>query len=259
MEKTVLYRERKGAVPWWKGLAVAMGMVTFFPLVPLVAVAEGAGASGSASWGVFSNYIWRGQRLSDRTVVQLDTSLAYKGASVGFWANYDTHVGEVTEVDYLATYSFSAGKAGLELGYIYYSLEGVNDTQEFYLSASYDVILAPSLTIYYDFDLGTGAFVTFSIGHSFSLPAGASLDLSALVSVNLKDEVLGDFYNFYNAEAGIGVGVPLYGPVSLSLTGNVSVPLSGEAKDAIEVLSVNGALAGSGINYYGGASVAMEF
>ena len=44
-------------------------------------------------------------------------------------------------------------------GYIYYALNNANDTQELYLSAAYDIMLKPTLAVYYDFDEGNGAFM----------------------------------------------------------------------------------------------------
>src|SRR4030066_60665 len=144
-------------------LALLLGMVfagSVFASEPKV--------SGTASVDVLSNYVWRGQKLSNRWVIQPSVGITYGSFGANIWANYDsdkpeatssdTGHGEFTETDLTLNYSFSVNKFNLVAGYIYYALEGANDTQEFYLSSNYDTFLKPALTVYYDFDEGNGAF-----------------------------------------------------------------------------------------------------
>ena len=45
--------------------------------------------SGSASVDVMSNYVWRGQKLSNSWVVQPSVAITYGVFGANLWANYD--------------------------------------------------------------------------------------------------------------------------------------------------------------------------
>ncbi len=131
--------------------------------------AEEPKVSGSASVDVMSNYVWRGQKPSNSWVIQPSVGITYGSFGANIWANYDSDRAEATETDLTLNYGFSVNKFNFVAGYIYYALEGTNDTQEVYFSANYDTLLKPALTIYYDYDEGDGAFILASICHSFGL------------------------------------------------------------------------------------------
>lgn len=111
-----------------------------------------ADTSGSASVDVMSNYLWRGQKLSEGVAIQPAVGISYGGFGVNIWANYDSTPNEHTETDLTLNYTFSLDKFGFDVGYVYYALEGFDDTQEFYLGVSYDTLLSPSATLYKDSD-----------------------------------------------------------------------------------------------------------
>lgn len=46
--------------------------------------------SGSASVDVMSNYVWRGQKLSNSWVVQPSVAITYGVFGANLWANYDS-------------------------------------------------------------------------------------------------------------------------------------------------------------------------
>ena len=110
----------------------------------------------------------------DSIVIQPSLSVAYKGFGANLWANLDTDLvgygsNKWNETDFTLSYDGAYEKFGYGVGWIYYALDSVSDTQEFYATASYDTILAPSLTIYYDTDAFAGDwYANFSIGHSFA-------------------------------------------------------------------------------------------
>ena len=123
----------------------------------LSTAAEG---EASASLGVYSNYVWRGQTLSTDAVVQPTVGLSWKGFGANLWANLDTdnpgnNSNLWSETDFTLSYDGAYEKLGYGFGWIYYSVVGA-DTQEFYATMSYDTILSPSLTIYYDTDAFAG-------------------------------------------------------------------------------------------------------
>ncbi len=232
--------------------------------------AEEAKTSGYASVDVISNYVWRGQKLSNSWIVQPSVSITYGGFGTNIWSNYDsdraevssdTRHGEFTETDITLKYSYAIDKWSFVAGYIYYALEGVNDTQELYLSAGYDTLLKPTLTLYYDFDEGNGAFIVASISHSFEVSNGIALNLGASASYNINNKVMGfdkdgkDFCNFYNAEISSSLNIPVYKAITVTPKFAYSFPLSNDAKEAINKISDDG----DKDIFYGGINLTLSF
>ncbi len=247
------------------GLALA---VTLFVAVGSV-YAEETKTSGYASADAMSNYVWRGQKLSNSWVIQPSVGITYGVFGVNVWANYDSDSkidegdghGEFTETDLTLSYTRSVDKWSFGAGYIYYALDGANDTQEVYLSAGYDTLFNPSLTLYYDFDEGNGAFVVAAIGHSFEIAKETNWNLGASASYNIKNKVMGfdkdgdDFSNFYNAELSTSVDIPVWKAVSIAPKLAYSFPLSNDAKEAIRKISDDG----DKDIFYGGVNITLSF
>jgi len=231
--------------------------------------AEEIKTSGSASVDVMSNYVWRGQKLSNSWVVQPSVAITYGVFGANIWANYDSDSkidegnghGEFNETDLTLSYTRSMGKWTFGAGYIYYALNAANDTQEIYLSASYDTLLKPTLTAYYDFDEGNGAFIVASIGHSIEVAKGINLNLGASASYNINNKVMGfdkggdDFSNFYNAELSSSLNIPVWKAITVTPKIAYSFPLSDDAKDAIKKISDDG----DKDIFYGGVNVTLSF
>jgi hypothetical protein len=225
--------------------------------------------SGYASVDVMSNYVWRGQKLSNSWVIQPSAGITYGVFGANIWANYDSDSkidegdghGEFTETDITLNYTRSIDKLTLTAGYIYYALNAANDTQEFYISAAYDTLLKPALTVYYDFDEGQGAYVLASIGHSFEVIKGTSLNLGASASYNINNKVMGfdkdgkDFSNFYNAELSSSLSIPVYKSITITPKVAYSFPLSNDAKEAIKKISDDG----KKDIFYGGINLTLSF
>lgn len=154
------------------------------------AYAEEIKKGGYASIDVRSNYVWRGQKLSNSWVIQPSIGLNYGAFGASIWSNYDrgrkettsgdsNGHGKITETDITLTYTHSIDKLSLTGGYIYYALEGANDTQEVFINISYDTFLSPYLTVYYDYDEGNGAFIVAGIGHTIPITKDLDLKLGA--------------------------------------------------------------------------------
>jgi hypothetical protein len=219
-----------------------------------VVYADGPKTSGYASVDTLSSYVWRGQKLSHGWVVQPSAGINYGGFGANLWANYDSDSrldegngheghGEFTETDITLNYSHSFYKLSLSGGYIYYALNDAPDTQELYISAGYDVLLNPTLTVYYDYDEGRGAFIVASIGHSFEVLKGINLNLGASASYNVKNKVMGvdadgnDFSNFYNGELSSSLNIPVWKAITVTPKIAYSFPLSADARNAIRSIS----------------------
>lgn len=243
-----------------KGFRKAILMVLALSLIAPAAWAE-TDTEGWALVDFFSSYVWRGQKLSDNWVIQPDIGVYYGGFSADLWANYDSDIEEHNETDLTLSYTHEIEKLSLEIGWIYYALDGYEDTQEAYLSVSYDIVLSPSLTYYYDYDQGDGGFLTFSLSHSFDLPQNMALNLGASVGVNFENEVMGvnmegdTFTNFYNGEVTASLTIPLHENFTLEPKVGYTISLSDDAEDAIESISYD---EDSSI-LYGGVNLTLSF
>ncbi len=228
--------------------------------------------SGYASMDAMSNYVWRGQKLSNSWVIQPSVGINYGAFGVNIWSNYDSDRfevtsgsesghGKITETDITLTYTHSINKLTLTGGYIYYALEGANDTQELFISASYDMLLNPSLTVYYDYDEGNGAFIVVAVGHTFPVYKDIGLKLGATAGYNIRNKVMGfdddgkRFTNFYNAELSASVTIPVHKNISLTPKIAYSFPLSSDAKEAIRRVSDDG----KKNILYGGVNLTLNF
>lgn len=229
-----------------------------------VFVTGAAAAEGSAGVGadVLSNYVWRGQKLSDdHGVVQPWVDFSLGGFGANYWANYDLENSEHTETDLTLSYSTEMDRLGVTVGYINYALDGASDTQEVFVEAGYDTVLSPTVAVYYDFDEGEGAFAVLSVGHSVDLAGGAALNLAASASVNFGNLVMGvdssgdEFTNLYNGEVSVSVSVPFGEYVTVEPKVAWSFPLSDEAEAAIESLSFDN----DGSTVYGGVALSAGF
>lgn len=254
------------------GIVLVMAVVVFVGLMAGNSFAEGPKVSGFASVDVMSNYIWRGIKVSNSTVVQPSVGITYGDFAANFWGNYDSDVaewtsngqtghGEMSEVDLTLSYTKSINKLTLTGGYIYYAFEGFNDTQEFFVTAAYDTLLSPSLTVFYDYDEGNGAFIIASVGHTFKLPKDMSLKLGALASYNIENGIMGfdkdgnKFSNFYNAELNAALTIPISKAVSVTPKMAYSFAISNDAKDAMKGLANDG----TRNILYGGVNLTLSF
>jgi len=232
--------------------------------------AEEPAVSGAASVDLMSNYVWRGQKLSNSWVLQPSVGITYGGFGANIWGNYDNRLeatssdsghGEFNEVDFTLNYSRAIDKLTLTAGYIYYAFDGASDTQEVYLSAAYETLLSPALTVYYDYDEGNGAFIVASIGHSIALPKDMSLNLGALASYNINNKIMGfdkdgkDFSNFYNAEVSAGLNIPVTKAISITPKAAYSFALTSDSKAAISGVSDDG----KKNILYGGINLTLSF
>ncbi len=221
------------------------------------AMAEEEMPSADASVGFYSKYVWRGFELSDDSIViQPSLSVAYKGFGANLWANLDTDLvgygsNKWNETDFTLSYDGAYEKFGYGVGWIYYALDSVSDTQEFYATASYDTILAPSLTIYYDTDAFAGDwYANFSIGHSFAVTETASLDLGLAIGYSDNET----YSEFQDALISASMSFPVGKYLSITPELYYSFALSDEAENAIK-----SGPSGDDSFFYGGVSASFSF
>ena len=186
---------------------------------------ETKGISVSTDFTVASKYVWRGLVLTDDPVLQPSLTLDYKSLNLNVWGNTDLTdangtPGEINELDYTLSYSFAVKNVNLTLGVIQYTFPHTDyePTTEIYGSAGLDMLLSPTVNIYYDVDQVGGVYGTVGISHSFSLGEvykgiSPSLDLSGSVGYGSPSYNEGYF------------GVHTSGFVDLLLTAELAIPI----------------------------------
>ena len=250
--------------------------------------AEEEKPTADLSVSALSKYVWRGFELSkDSIVLQPSMTVGYKGFGFNLWGNLDTDLHDSfrydddgnettdswTETDMTISYDGSCNFADYGVGYIYYSLDGLEDTQEVYVSATLKTLLSPSLAIYRDFDSLPGWYLTLGVSHSFAINEKLNLDLGAQVSYLYSDDdssysemtldangdwvATGDAYrDFHDGRLSASMSFPLGEYFSLTPEIYYSFPLSSEADDLLESASVNGS---DSDFVYGGVTLSMSF
>ncbi|MEJ2031798.1 MAG: hypothetical protein P8Y63_01905 [Deltaproteobacteria bacterium] len=234
--------------------------------------------SADATVGLYSKYVWRGFELSkDSLVIQPSLTVGYKGFSTNFWSNVDTDLApalrpassddafNMDEVDLTLAYNYTLDKVDLTGGYIYYDLDGIPDSQEVFLSAGFDTILSPTLTVYREIAHAPGWYVSLGLSHSIPLKDKISLDLGASVSYWSFDNAddapdpsnpSEPFSNFHDGLLSASVTFPINELISITPELYYSFPLSSDAADQIKAASVSG----NDDNFvYGGVSASLSF
>lgn len=140
---------------------------------------------------LLTDYVWRGQLLTDDPVIQPYAEIGAYGLTLNVWGSIDmTDINEagnedfrLQEVDYTLSYGFTpVDGLDLEGGIIYYDFPGTafDSTREVYASASLSKVpLTPTATVYYDFDEVDGIYATLGVGHTFELAEDLGLSLGA--------------------------------------------------------------------------------
>jgi len=240
--------------------------------------AEEERPSVGADLGFYSAYIWRGFAFSNNSiVVQPSITAGYRGFSMNLWGNLDTDFDdgdpttndkkEWTETDFTLAYDRSFGPINTGIGYIYYALDGVDDSEEFYLSIGADVILAPTFTVYREFAHYPGWYLHFGVSHSFELPNGWSLDLGASAAYYAYDDdamveiddlgnaTMEKYKNFHDGVVSAGLTIPVGKYFSVSPVISYSFPLSDAADNFISATSLDN----KSDHLYGGVNFSMAF
>jgi hypothetical protein len=254
------------------------GMLLCLGTTCSLAFAEEDKPSADLTVGAYSKYVWRGYELSDDSIViQPSMTVSYKGFSANLWGNLDTdyyvpaadETNVWNETDLTLSYAWSMGPVDMSAGYIYYALDGADDTQEAFVSAGLDTLLAPTLTVYRDYDALPGWYATLGVSHSLPLKGDVALDLGAHISYLEVDDVstLAEVNNgiesgtekysgLHDGLLSASVTFPINQYVSVTPSLNYSFPLSSDASDRLEFSSVSGS---DDSFLYGGIAVSLAF
>lgn len=222
-----------------------------------------------------SKYIWRGQNLGDKPVMQVAASISGDGLTLDVFGNYSlsrdkaTDSGryqELTELDYTASYEFNVGEAlekfdmesagimdplSISTGYTFYTFpnldfkESTSFSHETFLGVSYDILLQPFFTWYWDVDSGSGSYLQFGGSHTFEFGEGVSATIGTAFGYNheqwtdqrgwsdalITGEVAIPVFNYFTITPSLGYSIILdrntyndaqtnefYGGISLGFT-----------------------------------------
>jgi hypothetical protein len=247
---------------------VAGALVAAAGLNPMVSYAEEAAAepapvSASLDVPVLSAYVWRGQVLNDQAVIQPSLTVSKNGFAINWWGNYNLtdevtgEANEFSEHDIGVYYTWVCPKTEVSasLGVVNYDFPNqgipvgdghdehvslINDTREAYVTIAAPVVLAPTLSVYYDFKEADGFYGNFAISHGFELTEQASLNVGA--SVGYADSDYNAFYfgvddNDFN-DANVSATLPISVTDSLTITPGVSYTMliDDDIEDAAAVL-----------------------
>lgn len=189
--------------------AVVMGLVTASGSMAAEKV------SGDIYVGGYSNYIFRGIDLSgNQWVGQGGADITLGNFTLSYWTNVQSHStpgglrrGEGNETDITLNYSFTPAELlTFNVGNTFYTLDGLNDTNELYLKGTLNTLLSPTLSVYWDWDEAAdeGLFITASLGHTISFSKSFSLSLGALGGYNVKNPSASTAYrNLHNYELSV--------------------------------------------------------
>jgi len=238
----------------------ALALAGALALAPVAARAEepmagdtamAADTGAEAAFTLASRYVWRGQTLSEGLVLQPSITASWGGFSANLWSNIDLDAVEeddddivLNETDLTLSYDLALGPVGVTLGVIHYDFDG-GDTQEAFVSAAYDTFLSPSLTVFYDFDEGDGAFAVLAVEQEIPVTDAFALTAGASLGMNFKDKAMGqnaagdDFTGLYYGEVSLATSFPVWGHLSIDPMVAYAFGI-GDGKEAIEGVSVDG-------------------
>ncbi|MDO9110675.1 MAG: TorF family putative porin [Desulfatirhabdiaceae bacterium] len=241
-----------------------------------VLAAEEVKPTAAMDLGVFSQYIWRGFELSHNSVVvQPSATLAYYGFSFNVWGNLDTNKKTIAvdgsesseakynETDLTFAYAKDLGPVKLGGGLIYYALDGIQDSQELFVSATLNTILNPTLSVYREIAHLPAWYVSLGISHSQEIIDKTTLDLAASSGYYHSDD--SDFSEaknpetkyraFHNGLVSAGFTIPFGEYISVKPMIAYSFPLSGTADDYITATSISD----HSSFFYGGVTLSAAF
>lgn len=229
-------------------------------LISLALAALPLAGAVSCEIALVSRYIWRGFDLlpENKAAVQpyLAADLGKSGLSLGLWssfalANWDTYRG-ADEIDLTLTYTFNMPEswevtAGFT-NYGYWFTPGFTfkdgTSQEIFATvARNDMPLAPQLSVYYDFNLGSGLYVTLEGSLEKELSERLSLEAGALVGFNSRQYIEKTGFSDIDLYARAPLAL---GRVELTPSINVMIPLMDEVNEKVEFWFGLSAAIGSG-------------
>ncbi len=197
---------------------------------------EGPKVTGSFATGFLSHYVFRGFELSSHSlVIQPLITLSYRGFNLNVWGNYDSHETATQsfvpdnpgkagwdETDITLSYTYAVDKWAFTGGYIYYGTEYFPEAQELFLSAGYDIVTKPVLSVYQNVANYPATYLNLALSHSLPVYKDISLDLGASFWALFGQS---KFWKTYESSTGAHTGSRFSNLLSGMLSAGVTIPI----------------------------------
>jgi hypothetical protein len=206
--------------------------------------AEEAKVAATLDVPVLSAYVWRGQVLNDRPVLEPSLTVSKAGFSLNAWANYnlnnayssyaEDNKNDFSEADLTASYATTVGPTNFPISvgggvaqYLFPNqtvtvTEGTNTTGKAYPGTRevYGTVglpglpLSPTLTVYYDFDAAEGFYGMLAVSQSFELVKDTAA-LVASASLGFGSQKYNEYYFAESKSALNDLVLGLAAPITL--------------------------------------------
>ena len=225
--------------------------------------------TGDVYIGPVNKYLFRGNNLSATGdfVMQGGIDIYYKAFTLSYWGNGQNRYSDgtynrfkVNETDLILDYAVPYTIPYLDnlkfnVGTLYYAVDSIDDTNEFYLKASYDTLLKPTFTVYWDNMLAkkAGLFYSGAISHKINIERNLfAANVGALVSYNQRNPsaaytniVTGDangdgvYSGWHNYELTASIDYTPTAHITITPSYMFSNGLSSGAKDLVGISAQN--------------------
>lgn len=185
--------------------------------------------SVDTSVSVFSDYMWRGFRLYDGPSIQpsltVSADTGYGVLSGNGWMHIsgdsDKQAERFTEFDGTLKYEYQIGPVVLGAGHIWYTYSDfgdgteIPDSAEFFGSVAVDVLLAPTLTVYHDYEEFHNQFYELGFSHEFAEIFGEGTSVTPYASFGWASHAEKAYDKGGLEEVTIGTSLAMpFGPLS---------------------------------------------
>ncbi len=196
-----------------------------------------------------SRYVWRGFDLLPDNHMAIQPSVSIELGKSGFtlnvWSSFalanraDFKYSD--EIDLTLSYEFTMPEGWeLSAGFTHYGYWFAEDfsfkdatSQEVYATvARTDLPLSPTLSVYYDFNLGSGLYVTLGGSHELKVSEKVSVELGGLIGFNSRQYI--DKTGFSDIDLYVKAPLAL-GRLTLTPSLNVMIPLLDEVNEDVEI------------------------
>ena len=196
--------------------SAALAVVTAFAAIPTTASAQDISVSTGVD--LVSDYVFRGVSLAD-TAVQPYVQATVGNLTFGAWASTgfgNTSSAAGDEIDLYANYNFGVSDlVSLNAGITYYHYpqggslfeteNGAAGSYEVSLGTSFNTMLTPSISAYYDFTLEAFT-LEGGLSHSVAFPQNDKASLNLGLTAGLVD---GDGFSYEYGSASASLGYAL--------------------------------------------------
>lgn len=217
---------------------VAVRVLAATALLALVSAPVAKAAEASVGLDVASAYVFRGATFNENFVAQPSLEVSGLPIDLGVWANFDIESdkargyddSQFSEVDLYASYALPIEAVDVSVGYTEYlypgqggaalvdgeavDTQGQADREVSVTLGLGDVILAPSVSVYYGVDgaIDQNLYAELDLSHELALTEGLALSLGGAVGY-LDPDSGEDGFSHYQLSASV-----TFAPVTVGVT-----------------------------------------